>query len=281
MPFPSAARLHALVMNARHANAQGVPRQQGLCIDLDGQPCVIKWAQRQPWARVRSWLAALACWLAFGERVRPSAVRAGNIEHEARRLRQLLDAGQRVPHVLLQEEDCLVLRGVGVSLDRVVPQLPAPEKIALLERIADDLADWHNHGQWHGGAQLRNVTLHQGQLYRIDFEERHGHALSFPATCTYDLLLFFGDAFTHLDAQMLIPQGCSLARRYLDQISDVQQRQVRERLWRLQRLLQVLVWVDRCCPSLTRRRDKQRVVRFARVMQAMLATVSLPFDRTK
>jgi len=105
-------------------------------------------------------------------------LRTGGIQAEAQRLRALHAAGRRVPRVLLQDRDYLVLSAVGTSLDRIVPQLMTTEKIALFEQVADDLADWHNSGHWHGGAQLRNVTLHQNTLYRIDFEERHSHVLS-------------------------------------------------------------------------------------------------------
>jgi len=175
-----------------------------------------------------------------------------------------------VPQVLLQTDDCLVLSAVGTSLDRVVPALPDGERLALFERVADDLADWHKNGHWHGGAQLRNVTLLRGSLYRIDFEERHGHTLSVPATRAYDLLLFFGDALSHLDGAHILPQGQTLVRRYLDQLPDPERAQILLCLRRLVCVLRPLVWIDRRFPRLTRRRDKQRVIRFSRVVQAVL-----------
>jgi len=212
------------------------------------------------------------CWLAFGERIAPSALRTGGIQGEAQRLRQLLAAGRRVPRVLLQTDDCLVLSRVGTSLDRIVDDLAPGEAIALFARVADDLADWHRHGCWHGGAQLRNVTLDGDRLYRIDFEERHGDVLPAVATRVYDLLLFFGDALSYLERPQLMAQGQALVRRYLDHIPDAERAQTRQCLRRLVRVLRPLVWVDTLCPWLTRRRDKQRVVRFARVVQAVLAS---------
>jgi len=255
---------------------------QGRLITFEGQTCILKQAQRKPWAIVRSGLAALGCWLAFGERIKPSALRTGGIEHEAQRLRQLHEAGRRVPRIRLQTQDCLVLENVGTSLDRIVPQLLESEKIALFGRMADDLADWHASGHWHGGAQLRNATLHHGQIYRIDFEERHGLVLSPSATRVYDLLLFLGDALVQLEARHVVPQGSVLMQRYLNRLAKLSdgrtaqaelaqnQAQINVLLERLLRLLQPLLWLDDHCPALTRRRDKQRVVRFARVMQSML-----------
>jgi len=269
MHAPSTAKLHALVLAARQARGKGY-LEQGHSVEVEGQPCVLKWAQPKPWATGRSWLAMLVGWLAFGERVAPSALRTGGLMHEARRLNGLRAAGRRVPRVLLQTDDCLVLSAVGTSLDRIVPQLTDAEKIALFERIADDLADWHVSGHWHGGAQLRNVTLYRNQLYRIDFEEQHGHVLSPVATRIYDLLLFFGDALARLNADEVLAQGCLLVQRYLNRLTEEEVAQIKQRLPRLLRLLQPLLWVDAYCPYLTRRRDKQRVLRFARVMHAIL-----------
>ena len=54
-------------------------------------------------------------------------------------------------------------------------------------RRRGDLAAFHARGLWHGGAQIRNITLREGELWRIDFEENIGSALSRPLTQAYDL----------------------------------------------------------------------------------------------
>jgi len=270
----SAAKLRTVVSAAKRGATQGNTQMPPQHVKFEGQWCVIKWIQPKPWAAVRCWLAALGCALAFGERIAPASLRTGGIQAEAQRLRALRAVGRRVPQVLLQDRDYLVLSAVGTSLDRIVPQLTTAEKIALFEQVADDLADWHNHGHWHGGAQLRNVTLHQNTLYRIDFEERHGHVLSTAATRAYDMLLFFGDALARLDAAQAISQGERLMQRYLDQMPEAEQIALQKRLQRLRRWLAPLVWLDAHFPSLTRKRDKQRVVRFAKVVNQILPTLS-------
>lgn len=248
----------------------------GLCADADtetrlfemeGRTFVFKRARTKPYEGARAWLAALGCRLAFGEWVAPSLLRTGGIRQEAARLRELARAGRRVPAVVLQNDVCMVLSYVGKSFDEIVEHLSAAEKIALFERVADDLADWHRQGCWHGGAQLRNVTEQADGLYRIDFEERHGYALSAAATRAYDAFLFFGDALSHLDADEALPQGSLLLRRYLDQVADPA---LRVMLCRLRRLLRPVVWADARLPSLTRKRDVQRIARFARVLQDVL-----------
>jgi len=270
MDTPSAAKLQTVIRAAKRSATQGNTQMPPQHLKFEGQWYFIKWTQRKPWATVRCWLAALGCWLAFGERTAPASLRTGGIQAEAQRLHTLRAAGRRVPKVLLQHDDYLVLSAVGTSLDRIVPHLMTTEKIALFEQVVDDLASWHNSGHWHGGAQLRNVTLYQNRLYRIDFEERHGHVLSTATSRVYDMLLFFGDALARLDADHVISQGERLMRRYLDQIPAAEQTAIQKRLQRLERCLSPLVWLDTHFPYLTRRRDKQRVVRFAKVARRVL-----------
>ena len=236
--------------------------------ELEGNKYVFKRAREKSWSGARACLAAVGCRLAFGEWVSPALLRTGGIQQEAARLRDLARAGRRVPQVLLQTEACLVLSYVGTTFDEIVEHLDADARMDLFERVADDLADWHRHGCWHGGAQLRNVSNHpDGQLYRIDFEERHGYALSAAATQAYDVFLYFGDAFSHLDADEVLPQGAALLRRYLEQAGNTA---LLGKLRRLQRLLGSLVWVDAHFPKLTRKRDTQRIVRFVKVLQKAL-----------
>lgn len=235
--------------------------------ELEGQTFVFKRARTKSYANTRACLAALGCWLAFGERVSPSLLLTGGISQEAARLRELARAGRRVPKVLLQNEVCLVLSYVGQSFDEIVEHLSRAEKLALFARIADDLADWHRHGCWHGGAQLRNVTEQPDGLCRIDFEERHGYALSVAATRAYDLFLYFGDALSHLDAEDVLSEGVGLMQRYLDQLADPA---LLAMLRRLRRLLAPIVWADTHLPRLTRKRDTQRIARFVRVLQEVL-----------
>jgi len=260
-----AARLQSVVAER---SAQAAKEREAVhIITVDGRLVVIKWARRKRWEGIRAWLAALGCRLVFGERVPPSRLRTGGIAQEAERLRALARAGRRVPDVLMQTDAALVLSWVGESLDRSMTGLSGPEKVVLLERVVDDLADWHRHGCWHGSAQLRNVTEQAGTLYRIDFEERHGHVLSSTATRAYDLLLLFGDALMRLDAHQVLPQGRRLLQRYLEQVADPALGRV---LQRLLRLLQPVLRLSTWWPRLGDKHDTQRIVRFARVLQVVL-----------
>jgi tRNA A-37 threonylcarbamoyl transferase component Bud32 len=256
-PAVSVARLEAA---AAPLLASGATTRS---FELDGCLYVFKRDCAKTWPRARSWLAALACLLAFGEWAAPGALRTGGIRQEAARLRELARAGRRVPAVLLQHDGYLVLSHVGASLDILVDRQTPAQNLALFERVADDLADWHRRGYWHGGAQLRNVTQQSDDIYRIDFEERYGYALSPSATRAYDVFLFFSDAWTYLEPEQLQEQGLALLRRYIEQTRDPA---LPALLRGLRRLMLPVLWVDRLWPRLMRKRDKQRVVRFAKVI---------------
>ena len=109
------------------------------------------------------------------------------LEHEAERLSALLQAGCRVPEVWWRERGLLVLEYVGEDLADLIRNEDSTTRLWLARAAAADLAAFHARGLWHGGAQIRNITLREGELWRIDFEENIGSALSRPLTQAYDL----------------------------------------------------------------------------------------------
>src|SRR5699024_9586732 len=67
----------------------------------------------------------------------------------------------------------------------------------LLEQLIVDLAEFHRAGHWHGGSQIRNLTLLDDRRYRIDFEENLD-ALPLPLIQAFDLALFLNSCVRHL-----------------------------------------------------------------------------------
>jgi len=130
MSPPSPASLQALFAEARQSRVQG--QDNGVFLELHGQRYVIKWAEVKPWARLRSWLAALVCWIALGERVAPAALRAGNIQTEAERLRQLarLEGFRIEKELAAQRKDAQNLREL---LDQ-----PKAFRRLMIREIEDD-----------------------------------------------------------------------------------------------------------------------------------------------
>jgi tRNA A-37 threonylcarbamoyl transferase component Bud32 len=130
---------------------------------------------------------ALACRALLGEFPRPGVLLKNSLQHEAARLRFLGRAGCRVPGVWHSQADLLVLEHVGEPLPGLIRRGDESVQRELAGAAARDLADFHARGFWHGGAQLRNMTLRDGRLWRIDFEENIGEALSLPLAQAYDV----------------------------------------------------------------------------------------------
>ena len=115
---------------------------------------------------------------------------AGGMDYEAKRLIGLAAAGVRVPAVALVQPEFFVLDYCGTVVATLLEDWDAPTWRRELTRLARELGEFHQAGHWHGGAQIKNVTLHDGLSYRIDFEENFGEYLPLAASQAADLVLF-------------------------------------------------------------------------------------------
>ena len=138
----------------------------------------------------------------FGYRVRPAALRTLDIHQEVARLQQLSTAGIAVPEVYVHTNDFFIMQACGLSLNDLLKQqaevLSVEEKRKYLRAAVEALIDLHQKKQWHGGAQLRNVTWWKGVVYRIDFEENTGNALPLSIAQAYDVMQCFLTLAPHL-----------------------------------------------------------------------------------
>lgn len=115
---------------------------------------------------------------------------AHSMDYEARRLRTLAGAGVRVPRVRLATPAYLVLDHCGTVAATLLEGWDAATWRQVLPTLAAELGELHRAGLWHGGAQIKNVTLADGVSWRIDFEENFGEFLPLPVTQAVDLALF-------------------------------------------------------------------------------------------
>ena len=164
-------------------------------VEFAGHSCVVK-RHRAKWfsplsARLKavrvlvlSWL----CWLLMGERPSPQQLLKNTLQDEADRLVRLKAAGSSVPNVWYRAPDLLVLEYVGQDMPYLI-RIATPEgRLTLMSQAAQELAYFHHAGFVHGGAQLRNLMIHDdGTATRIDFEENIGEALSLPLAQAYDV----------------------------------------------------------------------------------------------
>jgi tRNA A-37 threonylcarbamoyl transferase component Bud32 len=164
-------------------------------VEFAGRPCVVK-RHRATWfspltsglqwigVGALSWL----CWLLFSERPAPQLLLKNTLQDEAQRLLQLKEAGSAVPNVWFQAPGVLVLEYVGQDMPYLVRIASPAERLNLMTIAAQALAQFHQAGFVHGGAQLRNLMMHEdGRVTRIDFEENIGQALSLPLAQAYDV----------------------------------------------------------------------------------------------
>lgn len=112
-------------------------------------------------------------------------------QYELSRLKILAHAGVQVPEILVHDQEVMVLAHCGIDGFRAMKSMALPDRTAFLIRLTEELARFHSAGHWHGGAQIKNVLLHEsGEIYRIDFEERFTDSLPLPLAQVYDLILF-------------------------------------------------------------------------------------------
>ena len=245
-------------------------------VTIDGVRCIIK--RRRPsigrgisyvMRYARALFLGMGCKVFLGEFPRPGVLLRNGLAHESQRLEQLLEAGCRVPEVWWQEQGLLVLEYVGEDLADLIRNEDTTSRLWLARAAAADLAAFHVRGMWHGGAQIRNVTLRDGELWRIDFEENIGSTLSRPLAQAYDLFQMLAS----LASLRKLPDDAarSLGKLALDVYFEHNpDPEVRARLTRLARLLCNTAAPLRAVLGRLPSRDIQGFFRVADILQPLL-----------
>jgi tRNA A-37 threonylcarbamoyl transferase component Bud32 len=238
-------------------------------VRIDGVQCVVK--HRRPGVRrgvsyglryIRAALLAVGCKVVLGEFPRPGVLLRNGLDYEAERLRRLRAAGCRVPDIWWHEPGLLVLEHVGTDLNALIRHGDDEYRTELARRAARDLAEFHLLGFCHGGAQIRNLTVRDNEIWRIDFEENIGEALSPPLSQAYDLFQMVASLLSmrNLPARVMPPLGKVMLASYFEVNPDPE---VRARLLRLGRFLRVVAWPLRPLLGWLRSRDIQGFFRVA------------------
>jgi tRNA A-37 threonylcarbamoyl transferase component Bud32 len=136
------------------------------------------------------------------------------MDYEAGRLKRLTADGVRVPRVALLTPEFFVLEHCGAIVEAHLANWPPATWRHELPRLASELGEFHRAGHWHGGTQIKNITLRDGVSYRIDFEEDFGEFLPLPVTQAADLVLFLNSI------SLSGPIVESEARKFLPQLID-------------------------------------------------------------
>lgn len=157
-----------------------------------GQPAFVKrLAPRRAWER---WLLALFApllrRLCCPDQPFVPVVRKDRRLLEVERLRELEAAGVDVPEVLGMSPGAFVMASVGPSLEAAVREAPPETRRGPLLKAAEDLAAFHARGQWHGGAQIRNLAPHGKAIARFDFDREFDRYLPLALLQALDAILF-------------------------------------------------------------------------------------------
>jgi len=245
-------------------------------VTIDGVRCIIK-RRRPSIARgvsyalryVRALFLGVGCKIFLGEFPRPGVLLRNGLAHESQRLAQLLKAGCRVPEVWWQEQGLLVLEYVGEDLADLIRNEDTTSRLWLARAAAADLAAFHARGLWHGGAQIRNITLQDGELWRIDFEENIGSTLSRPLAQAYDLFQMLASlvSLRKLPDDVARTLGKLALEVYFESNPDAE---VRARLTRLARVLCGIAAPLRVVLGRLPSRDIQGFFRVADILQPLL-----------
>ncbi|MCD0504614.1 hypothetical protein [Bordetella petrii] len=244
-------------------------------VSIDGVPCVVKRRRSGVLQRLgyvlhylRALGLALGCKLFLGEFPRPGVLLRNGLAYEAERLRRLSQAGCRVPHVWWEESGLLVLEHVGEDFAGLIRHAQPAERAQWVRALAADLAAFHARGHWHGGAQVRNITLRGGDLWRIDFEENIGGALSLPLAQAYDVFQLLSSllGLRKLQDDNLSGLGQLVLDTYFQSSAAPQ---VRARLQRMARVLCACAAVLRPVFGRLPGRDIQGFFRVARTLRTL------------
>ncbi len=118
---------------------------------------------------------------------------------EKRRLSELHAGGVRVPEVIAEGPNELLLSDLGPTLAVRLRKASDRQALALLQASVDAIAAAHRTGCYLGQPQARNIAVdEQGRVGFLDFEEDPAEVMSVPLAQCRDWLLFASGTVRHL-----------------------------------------------------------------------------------
>lgn len=175
--LPQATRARVALVTHQDIAAMAVAMRER-CVHItpvswQGLPAWLKLAvpPSPAWRYQLLGLAARALRLTALQPLRPPGGHGG-LALEARRLQGLREAGLRVPEVLADSTDWLVLADLGsITLEHSLRQASADERLRLWQEGAAYLIRAHRAGQYLSQAFSRNFVCSVHGLGAIDFED--------------------------------------------------------------------------------------------------------------
>lgn len=118
---------------------------------------------------------------------------------EKRRLSDLASKGVRVPEVVAEGPDELLLSDLGETLAVRLRKTTEQQADVLVRAAIEAIAAAHQRGAYLGQPQARNIAVdEQDRIGFLDFEEDPGEVMSIPLAQCRDWLLFASGTVRHL-----------------------------------------------------------------------------------
>lgn len=122
----------------------------------------------------------------------PSEDKSGKetIEYETSKLKQFRNLGINTPNVIFKCNDFFILEDCGISIHSIIRDKNISEEklYYYIEKVLAELSKIHNNSLFHGGAQTRNFTYQNGNIYAIDLEESFNNDINVKTLQFRDLL---------------------------------------------------------------------------------------------
>lgn len=184
-------------------------------LDHAGQRYVAKRVAYQPRSRLQAFFVRWLVKVITGQSLPMKTLRlseaASSVDYEGRRLTSLAQAGVRVPRLIHRGPGYLLLEHCGDTFANLFGHWPIEVCRSELVAEARELGLFHRAGQWHGAAQIKNLTRKDGHTWRIDFEEDFGELVPLPVAQALDIVLFLNSVslvgpVNEAESRKLLPQ---------------------------------------------------------------------------
>jgi len=127
---------------------------------------------------------------------------------ELRRIGELREAGVLVPEVLGEGRDTLLLGDIGPSLSRRLKNAADPRQVdTLVHAAVAAIVAAHRRGAYFGQAFARNITVSDGRIGFIDFEEDPLQIMPLRDAQARDWLMFTAGVSRHYEKRVDVLAG--------------------------------------------------------------------------
>lgn len=113
------------------------------------------------------------------------------LTYETTKLQNFKNLGINTPTIAYKCDDFFVLEDCGRTMHSLIRKNISEEAFYnYVDLILEELSKIHKNGLFHGGAQTRNFTYKDGQIFIIDLEESFDSSINIETLQFRDFLLF-------------------------------------------------------------------------------------------